>query len=368
MRRRARALPTLALLLLAAGCQRKPVSLQEFTPEEGGFTVLMPGKPQKKSLNIPTAQGNLPGVAYGVEVPNGAFVVGYFDIPPGGQYDCLAGVRGVADQFQGEVTVAQEGTFAGGAGREFEIAARKPKGYVCGRIFVVRNRVYMLHAMGGNYHLKDPDVRQFLDSFRLADDRRGLAVRPEQKGDGGPARPPRQDGGGQPVVRDGGPRDQQPDPQPQPGVGQPEDKGDWVVQCLVAGRWTDFPMSKMRHVVKDAGLALTNTTGVGDHAGVATRRRFGGDCVVRVEVWNAKSVGLKSAVGDGAWAGVDLPVGAGWSTVVLTRQQGQVAATVNGRPARLVDVNSRALGEAVFYVHVRANESAEVRNFQVEAK
>jgi hypothetical protein len=351
MRLRARGLLVL-VLLLTAGC-RKPLKFTEFSPPDGAFTVLMPGAPEKKTQNIRGVQGTV----WGVDVPGGAFTVVYFDLPPGVPFDLDAGIRGVAGQFDGTVVSSQNYTFEGTTGREFEIESKKPKGHVCGRAFVVGSRAYQVAAMGDHYRLTSPDVQKFLDSFKLnSKPGAGIELRQERQNDPNAGRPPRQDGG-QPPMND--PRVGQ----PQPGQGQ-ANMDDWVAQANGGGGWAEVPMAGMRPVQRNGAVEITNVTGIGGHAGIATRKRFDGDLTIRLEVHNAKAVGLKSAVGDGAWAGVDLPANV-WHTVVVTRRQGQVSVTVNGQPTPLIDINSRGLGQAIFYVHVSANQTAVIRNIDM---
>src|SRR5262245_27580611 len=55
----------------------------------------------------------------------------------------------------------------GTTGKEFEIKSTKPKGYVCGRVIVINNRLYEVFAGGTDARLTSPDVRKFLDPFKL---------------------------------------------------------------------------------------------------------------------------------------------------------------------------------------------------------
>jgi S1-C subfamily serine protease len=151
-----------------------------------------------------------------------------------------------------------------------------------------------------------------------------------------------------------------------PGPGRKIDTSEWVVQCMVSGRWTDFPMTKMTHTLKDGVLELTNNTGIYDWAGIVSKRRLRGDFTVRVEVRNARSVGLKAATDDLAWAAVEKLEGDDWKTVVITRKQGRVSATVDGAPVKFFDLNSGTLDESVFFFHVNSGKTAAIRRFDVE--
>src|SRR5205823_315053 len=100
-----------------------------------------------------------------------------------------------------------------------------------------------------------------------------------------PDRPPQNDPGPGPGPEHRPPND------PNPGQGRNGgEQADWVVQCLTGGRWTDSPGARMDMVLNGDTLEMTNNTGVGDHAGIVTRRKLEGDYTVRVEVRNAKSV------------------------------------------------------------------------------
>jgi hypothetical protein len=142
-----------------------------------------------------------------------------------------------------------------------------------------------------------------------------------------------------------------------------------MVQCLVGGRWTDFPLDKMKCTLNDGVLQVTNNSGVSTWAGIVSKRKFQGDYTIRVEVKNAKAVCLKSAVGDDSWAGADKLDGDAWKTVVITRKQGKVSVTVDGRPAAdLVEVNTLGLFQAVLCIHFRSNATGAIRGFTLKTE
>jgi hypothetical protein len=155
-------LPVLALLLVPlAGCGS--VEFKEFNSPEGKFSVLMPPNPERKTQ----AAGKLNLVMYGVNVRNGAYAVGYTDVPPGTPMSLPGAADGVANSHAGKVTSLTDFTLDGVTGKEFEAETTKPKGYVSGRVIVVNNRFYQALAMGSSARLSDADVRKFLDSFKV---------------------------------------------------------------------------------------------------------------------------------------------------------------------------------------------------------
>jgi hypothetical protein len=115
------------------------------------------------------------------------------------------------------------------------------------------------------------------------------------------------------------------------------------------------------------GLGVTNNTGIHRWAGIVTKRQFSGDYAIGVEVRNAKSLGLKSAVGDDSWAGIETLEGADWKKVVITRKQGRISFSVNDQPVRMVDVNSGRLDQAVCFLHLWSNTTAAIRRFAVHS-
>jgi hypothetical protein len=153
-------LPTAAGLLLAVGCGS---SWKEFSSPEGKFTVSMPGTPKKQTQN----QGGLTTNAFAVEVKNGAYLVSYSDLPPGTPFDYSAGIRAMATKYQGKVLSETDFTLDGNKGKAYEMEINQPKGFATGRIVVVNNRLYQTLAIGTNARASDPDVKKFLDSFKL---------------------------------------------------------------------------------------------------------------------------------------------------------------------------------------------------------
>src|SRR4051794_36985619 len=72
---------------------------QEFAPPEGRFTVLMPGTPERKDLKVL----DLTCVGYGLNVNNGAYAVGYLDLPRGRSFSKDGAVQGICSEHQGKV-------------------------------------------------------------------------------------------------------------------------------------------------------------------------------------------------------------------------------------------------------------------------
>ena len=76
-------------------------------------------------------------------------------------------VQGIAGSHDGKVESEKDYTFEGSTGREFEVATSKPKGYISGRVIVIKNRFYQMFAAGSTARLSNSDVQKFLNSFKL---------------------------------------------------------------------------------------------------------------------------------------------------------------------------------------------------------
>jgi hypothetical protein len=160
---------TIIALCILLGCSSgkkttTPVEFKEFSAPDGKFSVLMPGTPEKKTQTI---QG-MRLVMYGVDVKDGAYVVGYADPQPGRPVSLPGAVQGVAGSHDGKVLSETDYSFEGNTGREFEVETSKPKGFVSGRVIVINGRFYQILAMGTNASLANEDVQKFLKSFKLS--------------------------------------------------------------------------------------------------------------------------------------------------------------------------------------------------------
>jgi|SRR5262245_35466405 len=152
---------TTVMLLPLAGCNR--VEFQEFSSPEGKFSILMPGTPEKKTQ---TTMG-MTVVMFGKDVRNGAYAVGYADIPRNVPTSLSGAVQGIARSHSGKILSEKDYMFEGTKGKEFEVEIPKPKGFISGRVILIKNRLYQMFAMGTNARLSDPDVQKFIKSFKL---------------------------------------------------------------------------------------------------------------------------------------------------------------------------------------------------------
>jgi hypothetical protein len=145
---------------------------KEFKSAAGGFTAQMPGNPKQQSQNIPGG-GIL--TAYLVEERDGAYMVGYSDIPIAPNeseaqlQNRLDGSRdGAVRNLNATVVRDVKIKLAGKhPGREIEANLPQNKGVMRARFYIVGSRMYQVMVLGTRAWVGAPTVTAFLDSFAL---------------------------------------------------------------------------------------------------------------------------------------------------------------------------------------------------------
>jgi hypothetical protein len=140
---------------------------KEFSPAGGNFTVLMPSASERKGLEIliqslTAWEGSRGGVTY---------VVGYADDGGGWMVDRPT-LESLYSQVSGRGQFGVEGSdefgyYASGSWNERELRASDNSDYLSGRTWLAGGRFYVLFAYGKDARRSNPEVRRFLDSFKL---------------------------------------------------------------------------------------------------------------------------------------------------------------------------------------------------------
>jgi hypothetical protein len=165
-----------AVLLLKKAGGSADSDWREFTSAEGRYRVLLPGTPRHQTQNQPTMVGNILMHLDVVERNGGrsGFCVLYADFPfdrldPVQEKQVLDfGVMGGAMGAKGKLVSSRDVTLGAHRGKEMEIDV-PGKGKMIGRIYLVRNRLYILLAAGPGLSAASPDVTKFWGSFQLLD-------------------------------------------------------------------------------------------------------------------------------------------------------------------------------------------------------
>ena len=168
------------VLIFVGGCgQKAPIwqnaTWQEFRSGEGRFTALFPGTPQPKTQTVFTAIGNVTAFMYMVDSSDGAVGVMYADYPPalvqqGDVTKMLDGARdGAIANVKGKLVEESRSSLQGAPGREYLIQI-KESAFCRSRIYLVKNRLYIVQALGSKQQVQSREAERFLDSFEFEKD------------------------------------------------------------------------------------------------------------------------------------------------------------------------------------------------------
>jgi hypothetical protein len=160
----------LALLLLA-GCSE--VKWQEYSSKDGRYTVEMPGSPKTQTFTEQLKDdkgadlGPITLNAAVVELPRGAFLAAWADLPPKIPVDLKKSIEALAGRYQGKIKGQPEDVEIDGfKGKSFVLDTTHPYGQAVGRVYQVQNRLYQLLVLGENVQ-GSSEAERFLKSFKL---------------------------------------------------------------------------------------------------------------------------------------------------------------------------------------------------------
>jgi hypothetical protein len=156
----------------------KPVANQpdwlEFAVPEGGFTILMPGKPDKQTIPVTIPGEETSMYLYSFKSPEGAaFIASYSDmkLDLDGENKVKSFLDGVmvgqVKSNEANMLLTERLISLGGyRGREFTI--KTPAGINTCRVYLVGNRVYQIFFVKPDgYRDGEKSGPRFLDSFKL---------------------------------------------------------------------------------------------------------------------------------------------------------------------------------------------------------
>lgn len=153
------------------------LSWREFKPDDGSFSILMPGEPKQNSMNMPTPSGNINVTMYHHETAGKtAFAMGVIEYPmvaANVPVDALfdKALESLANRSQMGVLSRKSVTLDGHPGIEVELkppasAGRDgDKGMM--RLYWVSPRIYMIMVGGPDSGEAAATRAKFLDSFKL---------------------------------------------------------------------------------------------------------------------------------------------------------------------------------------------------------
>jgi hypothetical protein len=179
MRSRLLVLALVLPLLLAARQNQPELEFKEFSPEEGGFTILLPGVPKEQTRKEKGPGGKEESTLHlftvDLKTSTSAYQVAYTVDPnlAKADADALKGMlervrRGAEDSLRGkllsEKKITLEEKYPG-----VEIQVEIPEGRVYrSRVYVVEDRLYQMTVLGPKDVTQSKEADQFLDSFKLS--------------------------------------------------------------------------------------------------------------------------------------------------------------------------------------------------------
>ena len=160
-------------LVFLGGCdmggQSSQLQWQEFTSEDGGFSVLMPGKPEEETLRQESEGVEIASDMYRVQADNVSYMVlitplqeEALALDPAEFFDQYR--DNILESTKAELKEEKEITLDGNPGRELSL--NQPSEVGRQRMYLVDNLLYQT-VIGGPEQKVTRDATKFLDSFKL---------------------------------------------------------------------------------------------------------------------------------------------------------------------------------------------------------
>lgn len=149
--------------------------LEEFKPyrsDEGSFSILLPGKPNRTVQKIETSVSPLEFVMYQAGSDEIGFIAGYVDYPDMMFENVdiekmLDGARdGAVQNVKGKLLNEKVLDFHGNPGRELEIEVPN-KATLKSRIILIDCRLYQIMAVSDSKSTLNANCPKFFDSFKV---------------------------------------------------------------------------------------------------------------------------------------------------------------------------------------------------------
>ncbi len=171
----------LAVLLSSAQVSCSRIAWKEFSSEQGAFSVLFPGKPERQKETVETDLGQIELTMFITEIEQGAvFFVSYSDYPghvveQSEPYAILENSRdSTIRSQQGQLRQSYKLTLAGNPGLEYLADTRieDRKALIWARCYLRKNRLFQILTMaltsGETPSEHHDEMDRFLQSFRFA--------------------------------------------------------------------------------------------------------------------------------------------------------------------------------------------------------
>jgi hypothetical protein len=161
---------TLLVALVLVACGGGEASKDLDTLDGDGFTVSMPGTPERSEQSVPTAKGTVKAVSYTSDSNDKAFSIGYTELPAGVQGDLHGAIAGGAANVGGTVKDEKAVTYQGFKARDARITnAADNKGTLFVRAILAKGRLYVLQFIGEGTNLATPpsEYNEIVNSLKI---------------------------------------------------------------------------------------------------------------------------------------------------------------------------------------------------------
>ena len=162
----------MAVVVLTAACNKKA---QVFRSESGGFSVMIPGKPDESTRKLDTPRGKIDLHLFTAQKSNRAYIVSYSDYPDemvkqNSPEKILDGSRDGQVRSMGKLILEKNISLDGNPGRELVVEGKTSDGHDASsktRIFLVGNRLYQVIFAAPKGEASSSEMDDFLESFKL---------------------------------------------------------------------------------------------------------------------------------------------------------------------------------------------------------
>lgn len=138
-----------------------------------GFSVEMPGKPERRVLSAPTPAGPVPITSYLTQDGEEGFSMSVLKIPKGARFDLDGAVRGAAANVKGTVGDNAKTSYEGFPARDARITNAADengnKGTVFARMILTEDRFFQLQFVKEGADVKSPPAayKRFVSSLKI---------------------------------------------------------------------------------------------------------------------------------------------------------------------------------------------------------
>ncbi len=169
--------PTLPVLLLLLAPAIGEPKFQEFNSKDGGFKVLMPGKPVERIQEQKSAAGILKFTMYIVDLGQMASYIAAFNDFPDKVIEALPVAKHLDNCRDGNIKsfgkLISEKKITFGrqkhSGREILLEKADKTAQYRARIYLVGNRLYQIVLVGPREVVQADTATKYLESFQLTD-------------------------------------------------------------------------------------------------------------------------------------------------------------------------------------------------------